>query len=158
MMIVCPLLMLLRGIPHPQHRRNAVFAGNDGAVGENAPDVRDEPDGVGKQLRPCRCRQGADEDRIRFHLVELVGRHDDAGDAGHRPGRYRETPQDALLALVVSEVIRTDLSSFCSGGIADGGAMRKRSVRRSRSPGRLGRQIPARAPSSMAACRSALVT
>ena len=103
MAILCPLLMRCVASPHPQHRGNAVFAGNDRTVGENAADVRHEPDRVGKQLRPCRCRQRADQDRIRFHLIEVVGSHDDAGDSSHHSGRHRKTPQDALFAVVVSE-------------------------------------------------------
>ena len=98
-----PALDALRGVPHPQHRGNAVLAGNDGAVGENAADVRHESDGMGKQLRPGRSRQRTHEDRIRLHLIEVVGSHDDAGDSSHHSGRYRKTPQDALFAVVVSE-------------------------------------------------------
>ena len=43
-------------IADAEHRRDAVFARNDGAVCEDRAHVSDKANGVGEELGPCRCR------------------------------------------------------------------------------------------------------
>ena len=91
----------------PDHGRDAELAGEHGRMRGRPAGVRDESGDLGEQDDPGRVRHLADEDVAVAHLVELVDRAHDAGDALDRPGRRPEAGDDALVVgLRLVEAVR----------------------------------------------------
>jgi len=67
-----PVFDPLSDVARSNHGRDAVFAGDNGTMPQDAAHVGHEPRRVRKERRPRRIGHGADENRAGLHLVELV--------------------------------------------------------------------------------------
>ena len=103
-----------------EHRWNAVFAGDDGTMRQDAAHVGDEADGLGEQLGPGRRGQRTHKDGTNLHLVELARAEDHARRGRHAPGAHWKP---RMVSLASSFLICVSLNAMPSMLLASAGTV-----------------------------------